>query len=125
MGKALNLARVVDRKGLIAGEVLRDSGSRTAERGLKLGHLHCSQFAAVGTMVVVREGFVSGIEFDIVPDIGIADRGIEVGCIGADMLQWGNSPPAGWHNCSVSGHHHIRCWPEWVGKPTEGRLRGW
>ena len=105
-------------------EVLQDSGWKIGERGLKLDHSHYSLFAAVGKTVAALEGFVSGIGFGTAPGIGTADRGIVVGCIEADTLQWGNSPPAGWHSCSVSGHHHIRCWPEWVGRPTEGRLRG-
>ena len=92
---------------------------------MRSGHSHCSQFAAVDMTVAARGGFVSGIGFDIVPGIEIADREIVVGCIEADTLQWGNSPLAGWQSCSGSGHHHIRYLPEWVGKPTEGRWRGW
>ena len=125
LGKALSLARFVDRRCWIVVEVLLDSGWRIVEPGLKLDHSHYSLFAAVGKTVAAREGSAFGIESGIVPGIGFADMGIVVGCIEADMLQWGNSPLAGWHSCSVFVHHHIRCWPEWAGKQTEGRLRGW
>ena len=92
-------------------ETIRDSDLRTDKQGSRMDHSHCSPFVAVGTIAAVRGQFAFDIGFGIVSDIGIAGIGTVPGCIGADTLQWGSSPPAGRQNCFVSGppaHVHRR-----------------
>ena len=111
--------------GLIGVEVLRGSDLRTDEQGSRLDHSHCNPFVAVDMTVAVREHFAFDIDFGIVPGIVIAGRGTVPGCIEADTLQWESSPLAGRQNWVVSGPQRNRCWPELVGKPTEGRWKEW